>query len=90
MEFKISNTDAFLWMVAKGVLANETVNYDTQTKAHVLIWAKSVSYQKGSPSEHLVWKTSVNGCFKISTAAANLAKGGISWFYYLLKSFKIF
>ena len=28
----------------KGVFANETVNYDTQTKAHVLIWARRVSY----------------------------------------------
>ena len=27
-----------------GVLANETVNYDTKTKAYVLICARSVSY----------------------------------------------
>ena len=31
-------------LVAKGVLANETVHYDTQTKAYVLIWARGVSY----------------------------------------------
>ena len=37
-----SSTRRLLWIiavsiVAKGVLANETVNYDTQTKAYVLI-----------------------------------------------------
>ena len=31
-------------IVAKGVLVNESVNYDTKTKAYVLIWARSVSY----------------------------------------------
>ena len=31
-------------MVAKEVLANETTNYDTKTKAYLLIWARSVSY----------------------------------------------
>ena len=31
-------------LVAKGVTANETVNYDTQPKAYVLIWARDVSY----------------------------------------------
>ena len=31
-------------IVAKRVMANETVNYDTQTKAYVLIWARDVSY----------------------------------------------
>ena len=31
-------------IVAKGVLANETVNYETRTKAYVLIWSRSVSY----------------------------------------------
>ena len=31
-------------IVAKGVLANETVNYDTKTKAYVLIRARSLRY----------------------------------------------
>ena len=31
-------------MVVKGVLANDTVNYDTQTKTYVLILGGSVSY----------------------------------------------
>ena len=31
-------------VVAKGVLANGTVNYDAKTEAYVLILAKSVSY----------------------------------------------
>ena len=31
-------------VVAKGVLANGAVNYDTKTDAYVLILAKSVSY----------------------------------------------
>ena len=31
-------------VVAKGVLANNTVNYETRTKAYVLIWARSVSF----------------------------------------------
>ena len=31
-------------IVAKGVLANETINYDTQTKAYILFWATCVSY----------------------------------------------
>ena len=30
----------------KGEMANETVNYDSKTKAYVPIWARSVSYQK--------------------------------------------
>ena len=34
-------------IVAKGVLANETVNYDTKTKAYVLIRARSLRYWKG-------------------------------------------
>ena len=38
-------------IVAKEELANETVNYDTQTKAYALIWARSVSCSKGSPGE---------------------------------------
>ena len=33
-------------IVVKGELANETVNYDTKTKAYVPIWVRSVSYQK--------------------------------------------
>ena len=33
-------------IVVKGELANQTVNYDTTTKAYVPIWARSVSYQK--------------------------------------------
>ena len=45
-------------IVAKGVLANETVNYDTQTNAHVLIWTRSVSYQKGSPGERIGFRSS--------------------------------
>ena len=45
-------------VVAKGVLANETVNYDTQTNAHVLIWTRSVSYQKGSPGERIGFRSS--------------------------------
>ena len=31
-------------IVAKGVLANETVNYETRNKAYVLVLAKSISY----------------------------------------------
>ena len=31
-------------IVAKGVLANKTVNYDTRTEAYVLILAKSRTY----------------------------------------------
>ena len=31
-------------IVAKGVLANDTVNYETRTKAYVLISARSLSY----------------------------------------------
>ena len=31
-------------IVAKGVLANETINYDTKIKAYALTWARSVSY----------------------------------------------
>ena len=31
-------------IVVKGELTNETVNYDTKTKAYVPIWAGSVSY----------------------------------------------
>ena len=31
-----------------GVLANVTVNYDTKTKAYILIWARSASYLKGA------------------------------------------
>ena len=31
-------------IVAKGVLANQTMNYETRTKAYVLIWARSLSY----------------------------------------------
>ena len=31
-------------IVAKGVLANKTVNYDTSTEAYVLILAKSRTY----------------------------------------------
>ena len=34
-------------IVAKRVLANETVIYETRNKAYVLIWARSVSYYKG-------------------------------------------
>ena len=34
-------------IVAKGVLANETVNYNTQTKAYVLISVRSVKLLKG-------------------------------------------
>ena len=33
-------------IVAKEELANETVNYDTKTKAYVPIWVRSVSHQK--------------------------------------------
>ena len=33
-------------IVMKGELENETVNYDTKTKAYLLIAARSVSYQK--------------------------------------------
>ena len=33
-------------IVVKGELANETVNYNTKTKAYVPIWTRSVSYQK--------------------------------------------
>ena len=31
-------------IVAKGVLVNEIVNYDTKTKAYILIWAESLRY----------------------------------------------
>ena len=31
-------------IVAKGVLANKTVNYDTRTESYVLILAKSRTY----------------------------------------------
>ena len=31
-------------IVAQGVLANQTVNYETRTKAYVLISARSLSY----------------------------------------------
>ena len=31
-------------IVVKGELANETVNYDTKTKAYAPIWAGSLSY----------------------------------------------
>ena len=31
-------------IVAKEVLANETVNYDTKTKAYVFIWVESLRY----------------------------------------------
>ena len=33
-------------IAVKGVFTNETVNYDTKTKAHVPIPARSASYQK--------------------------------------------
>ena len=33
-------------IIVKGELANETVNYDTKTKAYVPIWTRGVSYQK--------------------------------------------
>ena len=46
-------------IVAKGLLANETVKYETRTKAYVLIWASSVTYQKG----HSRWK---NRCQKLA------------------------
>ena len=43
-------------IVAKEVLANQTVNYKTKTKAYVLIWARSLKLlkrhcKKGSPGE---------------------------------------
>ena len=38
-------------IVAKRVLANETVNYKTKTKAHVLILASVQVIRKGSPGE---------------------------------------
>ena len=34
-------------IVVKRVSANETVNYETRTKAYVLIWSRRVSYWKG-------------------------------------------
>ena len=33
-------------IVAKGVLANQTVNYETRTKAYVIIWASSLKLLK--------------------------------------------
>ena len=42
-----------------GEMANETVNYDSKTKAYVPIWARSVSYQKkGSPGERTGFRRS--------------------------------
>ena len=36
--------DKIKLIVVKGELANETVNYDTKSKAYVPIWAGSDSY----------------------------------------------
>ena len=46
--------------VVKGELVNETVNYDTEIKAHVPIWARRVSYQK----EQSMWMSRFNLCFQ--------------------------
>ena len=36
-------------IVTKGVLANETVNYNTKTKAYVITCVRSKSYEKEQP-----------------------------------------
>ena len=36
-QYRMTDSIIAVSIVAKGVLGNETVNYDTQTKAHVLI-----------------------------------------------------
>ena len=44
----------------KGELVNETVNYDTEIKAHVPILTRRVSYQK----EQSMWMNRFNLCFQ--------------------------
>ena len=46
----------------KGVLASETVNYDTKTKTYALIWAINVSYKKGSPGERRGFRGTSSQC----------------------------
>ena len=52
--FLSNNTGLLLLIIAvsivtKGVLANETVNYDTKTKAYVITCVRSKSYEKEQP-----------------------------------------
>ena len=35
-QYQTTDSDIAVSIVAKGVLANETINYDTQTKAYIL------------------------------------------------------
>ena len=50
-------------IIVKGKLTNETVNYDTKSKAYVPIWFKSVSYRKGSPGKRAGFKSSRSAMF---------------------------
>ena len=51
---KQTQTHIAVSIVMKGELANETVNYDTKTKAYVPISAISISFQKKAKFEQVL------------------------------------